>query len=80
MQVIVLDRDPTNWNFKRVLCLTLSKAEKDATLTFQPCVSQDKAVMAQRRLQQFLVVRGSLEGSHPLTTIGCGLHDTIVLL
>ena len=66
----MLDRDPTNWNFHRVLCLTLSKPVKDAALTFEPCASQDQAAIARRRLQQFLVVRGALDGSHPLTTIG----------
>lgn len=71
----MLDRDPFNWNFHRVLCLTLSKPEKDAALTFEPCASQDQAAIGRRRLQQFLVVRGSLDGSHPLTTIGIGNHQ-----
>jgi len=67
-RIMLLDRDPASWNFlDRVLCLTASKYELNAPLSMQPCRGDGQA---SGHFQDFLAVRGTIDGSHPHTTIG----------
>ena len=66
-RVMLLDRDPHNWNFIKVLCLTASGLKLTSPLTMEPCAKKGSPA---RRMQEFLSVKGTIDGSHPLTTIG----------